>query len=115
MAAIESTTPKAASAAIGVIAVLVEATGIELPVFAWSLVGAGFTQAFSEQEISRKRVILQLALSCLVGAAITSAAAQYAAVTNVHFVRLLAVLAGAFAQPLLQAGLNKLMEKINAI
>ena len=115
MPAIETTSPKAASVAIGFMAVLVESTGIELPIFAWALVGAGFTQAFSEQEISRKRVILQLLLSCLVGAAITTAAAQYSSITNVHFVRIIAVLAGAFAQPLLQAGFNKLMEKINAI
>lgn len=113
MAAIEtSATPVVAA---GVAAVLLEVTGISLHPFVWAMVGAALLQAYSEQACSRLRTICQVLLSCVAGAGIAVGVAEYASIQGVHVMHLLALVCGAFAQPVLQAIWGKLQEKINAI
>jgi len=113
MAALETATPPLAAA--GLTAVLIEYTGISLPPFVWALVGAALLQAYSQQECSRLRTVAQVVLSCMAGAAIALGLAEFAGITGAHVVHLLALIGGAFAQPILQTLFTKLQGKIDAI
>lgn len=108
----EPTSTTAAAAAIGAAtALLLELTGVDLPPFVWSSIGAAFMQAYSPAPVGRWRAISQVLLSCLLGAILGLGLGALTGASQRHLLLMLCAMGGAGAWPLARAIIARMVKQ----
>lgn len=106
-----TSTTAAAAAIVGGTALLLEVTGVDLPPFVWSSIGAAFMQAYSPAPTGRWRALAQVLLSGLLGAILGLGLGALTGASNRHLLLMLCAIGGAGAWPVTQALISRAVKQ----